>query len=275
MGCSPYTDLDRPPLNERALNRALVRPGGFWRRIQVVAETDSTNADLVALAAAGAEEGLVLVAEAQRAGRGRLGRVWTAPPRSGLTFSVLLRPAVPASRLAWLPLMAGLAVVRALRAFPEIDGHPRARLAEAALKWPNDVLIGDRKMAGVLAERVNGAVVVGAGINVGLRAEELPVPTATSLAIEGAPTDRDPLLRAVLRELAVGYAAFGRDDAEPVLRGEYEAVCATLGRRVRVALPGGAVLAGTATGVDHGGRLLVAAADGEHALSAGDVIHVR
>jgi BirA family biotin operon repressor/biotin-[acetyl-CoA-carboxylase] ligase len=278
---SPYTDLDRPPLNERALNRALVHPGGLWREIRVVAETGSTNADLAALARSGADEGLVLVAEAQTAGRGRLDRAWTAPPRSGLAFSVLLRPEVPLARLGWLPLMAGVAVVSALRGFAEVEGATRGGMAGAALKWPNDVLIRGRKLAGILAERAGDAVVLGVGLNVSLRADELPVPTATSLALEDAPADRDPVLRAILRELDVRYAALGREGAEEPLRRSYKELCATLGRQVRVELPGGApggpggVLTGEAVDIDETGRLVVRAADGEHALSAGDVVHVR
>ncbi|MFL6055752.1 MAG: biotin--[acetyl-CoA-carboxylase] ligase [Actinoallomurus sp.] len=277
MSPSPYTDLDRPPLNERALNRALVRPGGLWREIRVVPETGSTNADVASLARSGADEGLVLVAEAQTAGRGRLDRAWTAPPRSGLAFSVLLRPQVPLFRLNWLPLMAGVAVVSALRGFAEIEETSRGGMADAALKWPNDVLIHGRKLAGILAERVGDAVVLGIGLNVSLHEDELPVPTATSLALEGAPTDRDPVLRAILRELAVRYAEFGREGAEEPLRRSYKELCATLGRQVRVELPGdgGDALTGEAVDVDDNGRLVVRAADGEHALSAGDVVHVR
>jgi BirA family transcriptional regulator, biotin operon repressor / biotin---[acetyl-CoA-carboxylase] ligase len=269
---SPYTDLDRPPLNERALTRALVRPGGLWRRIEVVGETGSTNADLAAMARDGAEEGLVLVAEAQTAGRGRLDRGWTAPPRSGLTFSVLLRPVVPAAGLGWLPLLAGVAVAGALRGFAEVEGVSRGRMRDAALKWPNDVLIGERKLGGILAERAGGAVVIGIGLNVSLRADELPAPNATSLALEGAPADRDPILRAVLRELAARYAELSNTEA---LRKAYVSMCATLGRPVRVERPDGSVLTGEARDVDEGGRLVVAAADGEHPLSAGDVVHVR
>jgi BirA family transcriptional regulator, biotin operon repressor / biotin---[acetyl-CoA-carboxylase] ligase len=278
---SPYTDLDRPPLNERALNRALVSPTGLWREIRVVAETGSTNADLAAAAGDGADEGLVLVAEEQTAGRGRLDRAWTAPPRSGLAFSVLLRPQVPLARLGWLPLMAGVAVVTALRGFAEVEGIERGGMADAALKWPNDVLIHGRKLAGILAERAGDAVVIGIGLNVSLRADELPVPTATSLALEGAPTDRDPVLRAILRELAARYADFCGEWFEGSLRDAYREVCATLGRQVRVELPGGApgapggVLTGEAVDIDENGRLLVRAADGDHALSAGDVVHVR
>jgi BirA family biotin operon repressor/biotin-[acetyl-CoA-carboxylase] ligase len=271
---SPYTDLDRPPLNERALNHALVRPGGLWREIRVVAETGSTNTELAALARAGAGPGLVVVAEAQTAGRGRLDRAWTAPPRSGLAFSVLLPQEDSVTRLGWLPLFAGVAVVSALRGFAEIEGVPRGRMAEATLKWPNDVLVGERKLAGILAERVENGVIIGIGLNVSLRPDELPVPTATSLAIEAAPADRDPVLRAILRELAARHTEF-RSGGEGALRESYKALCATLGRQVRVELPGGSILTGEACDIEEAGRLVVRAADGEHLLSAGDVIHVR
>jgi BirA family transcriptional regulator, biotin operon repressor / biotin---[acetyl-CoA-carboxylase] ligase len=271
---SPYTDLDRPPLDARALNRALVRPGGLWREIRVVAETGSTNADVAELARAGEEPGLVLVAETQTAGRGRLGRTWSAPPRSGLAFSVLLPPEEPGPRLGWLPLMTGVAVVSALREFAEVEGVRRGRMADAALKWPNDVLIGERKLAGILAQRVDTGVVVGIGLNVGLRADELPVPTATSLAIEEAPADRDPVLRAILRSLADRHAEL-RAGGEAALRATYRSMCATLGRRVRVELPGGSILTGEATDVDEAGRLVIETASGTHSLNAGDVVHVR
>jgi BirA family biotin operon repressor/biotin-[acetyl-CoA-carboxylase] ligase len=285
---SPYTDLERPPLNERALNQALVRPGGLWREIRVVQEAGSTNVDLAALARGGTPPGLVLVAEAQTAGRGRLDRRWHAPPRSGLTFSVLLPPEDSPTRLGWLPLLTGVAVVRALRGLAEFEGaeSETGKAPEAALKWPNDVLVGDRKLAGILAERVANGVVVGVGLNVGLRADELPVPTATSLALEGFRADRDPVLRAVLRELANRHAEL-RAGGERVVREAYKAVCATLGRRVRVELPGGAVLTGEARDVDEAGRLVVRGEDGEegvragageptnYRLSAGDVVHVR
>jgi BirA family transcriptional regulator, biotin operon repressor / biotin---[acetyl-CoA-carboxylase] ligase len=271
---SPYTDLDRPPLNARALNHALVRPGGLWREIRVVEETGSTNVDLADLAREGAEPGLVLVAEAQTSGRGRMGRTWSAPPRSGLAFSVLLPQEESVTRLGWLPLVAGIAVVSALRGFAEVGGVGRGRMAEAALKWPNDVLIGDRKLAGILAQRVETGVVVGIGLNVGLRADELPVPTATSLAIEEAPADRDPLLRAILRALEARHEEL-RTGGEAPLREAYRAMCATLGRRVRVELPDGSTLIGEAVDVEEAGRLVVRADDGEHLLNAGDVVHVR
>ncbi len=274
MSDSPYTDLDRPPLNERALNRAIVRPGGLWREIRVVREAGSTNADLAELARQGEEPGLVLVAESQVAGRGRLGRSWTAPPRSGLAFSVLFPVENDLARLGWMPLLAGVAVVTALRGFAEVEGTEPGRMREAVLKWPNDVLIGDRKLAGILAERTENGVVIGIGLNVSLRQDELPVETATSLALEGAPADRDPVLRAVLRELAHWHAELGGEGVE-ALREPYKALCSTLGRQVRVELPGGVTLTGEARDVDENGRLLVASTDKEHLLSAGDVVHVR
>ena len=104
----------RAPLDAAALRRAAVRPGGLWREIEVVESTGSTNADLLARALAGEPEGVVLAAEEQRAGRGRMGRTWTSPPRAALTFSVLLKPAVPPARRGWLPLLTGVAVTAAV-----------------------------------------------------------------------------------------------------------------------------------------------------------------
>ncbi|MFI6519951.1 biotin--[acetyl-CoA-carboxylase] ligase [Spirillospora sp. NPDC050679] len=281
MSTSPYGDLDRPPLNEQALRRTLVRPGGFWRGIEVVEETGSTNADLADAAREGAPEGTVLVTEVQTAGRGRLGRPWTAPPRSGLMFSMLLRPAVPAARLGWAPLLTGVAAATAVRRMTERVaggdfGEARGdRAVDVRLKWPNDLLVGDRKLAGVLAEKVDDALVIGIGLNVGLRAAELPVPTATSLAVEGAPlSDRAPLLRAILREFGTWYREWTALDGDPEtsgLRTAYKDLCATLGREVRVQLPGDRSLTGVARDVDGAGRLVV----GDEAVSAGDVVHVR
>lgn len=270
---SRYADLERPPLHEQALRRALVVPGGVWTELRVVGATASTNADVAAAARAGAPAGLVLAAEEQTAGRGRLGRVWVAPARSGLAVSVLLRPAagtpaVAPARYGWLPLLAGLAVATAVR-------HVAA--VEADVKWPNDVLVGDRKLAGILAERVDDAVVLGIGLNVSLSEAELPVPAATSLRVAGAPaTDREPVLRAVLRELGTRYAAWcaAAGDLEN-LREAYRERCATIGREVRVLLPGDRELRGMATDVDAAGRLVVETADGREAVAAGDVVHVR
>src|SRR3954470_21305583 len=201
MSGSPWRDLDRPPLRESAIRGALLAPGGVWTDLRVVEETASTNADVAAAGRAGAPSGLVLAAERQTAGRGRAGRAWVAPARSGIAVSVLLRPTAPRESWGWLPLLAGLAVVGPLASMSGLD---------LVLKWPNYVLVGgERKLAGLLAEVVDDAVVVGLGLNVSLRADELPVPTATSLALEGSDVvDRDPVLRAVLRGLGDRYRDF-------------------------------------------------------------------
>ncbi|MFJ3303294.1 biotin--[acetyl-CoA-carboxylase] ligase [Streptomyces sp. NPDC086549] len=278
---SRWSDLDRPPLNATALRRALVREGGhggLYCDIEVVERTGSTNSDLVARAVAGdADEGAVLVAEEQTAGRGRLDRQWTAPPRSGLFFSVLLSPAeVPLARWGWLPLLTGVAVATALARSASVD---------TALKWPNDVLVtvGDeeRKTGGILAERAGeDGVVVGVGINVTLRADELPVPQAGSLALAGAvTTDRDPLLRAVLRSLEDWYGRWrsaGGDPAVSGLQEAYAAGCATLGRVVRAELPGDRSIVGEAVAIDGDGRLVLATENGvQEPVGAGDIVHLR
>ncbi|MFH8977221.1 biotin--[acetyl-CoA-carboxylase] ligase [Streptomyces sp. NPDC017890] len=273
-----WSDLDRPPLNTTALRRGLVREGGLWRQVDVVQRTGSTNSDLVARAAEGKQaEGVVLVAEEQTAARGRLDRRWTAPPRSGLFFSVLLRPAeVPVARWGWLPLLTGVAVA---------TGLSRAAGVDTALKWPNDLLVtvGDeeRKAGGILAERAgDDGVVIGVGINVSLRADELPVPRAGSLALAGAVgTDRDPLLRGVLRSLEDWYGrwrAAGGDPAASGLQETYAAGCATLGRTVRAELPGDRSLVGEAVAVDGDGRLVLATEAGvQEPVGAGDIVHLR
>jgi len=275
---SRWSDLDRPPLNGAALRRALVRDGGLWSEVEVVQRTGSTNSDLVALAASGkAAEGAVLVAEEQSAGRGRLDRQWTAPARSGLFFSVLLKPtSVPVARWGWLPLLTGVAVA---------TGLSRAAGVDTALKWPNDLLVTvggeERKTGGILAERAgDDGVVVGVGINVTLRADELPVPQAGSLALAGAvSTDRDPLLRGVLRSLEEWYGrwrAAGGDPAVSGLQETYAAGCATLGRVVRAELPGDRSVVGEAVAVDGDGRLVIATGEGvQEPVGAGDIVHLR
>jgi BirA family biotin operon repressor/biotin-[acetyl-CoA-carboxylase] ligase len=262
---------DRVPLDAAALRRELVRPGGLWRDVQVVVETGSTNTDLMQAARDGAPEGIVLAAEVQTAGRGRLDRAWVSPPRAGLHVSVLLRPAgVPPACRGWLPLLTGVAVATALRDGAGLD---------AVLKWPNDVLLGGAKVAGILAEQSGDAIVVGFGINVSHQRDELPVPTATSVALAGGPAGRGPLLAAVLGELAGWYerwrAAPGGSADACGLRPAYLRLSATVGQQVSVHLPGGQLLAGRASGVDEAGRLLVDGPDGPTAVSAGDVVHLR
>ncbi|MFJ5635373.1 biotin--[acetyl-CoA-carboxylase] ligase [Streptomyces goshikiensis] len=271
-----WSSLDRPPLNAAALRRALVTDGGLWTSVEVVPSTGSTNSDLAARAGE-LPEGAVLVAEEQTAGRGRLDRSWVAPARSGLFFSVLLKPgaAVPQERWGWLTLLAGVAAA---------TGLSRAAGVDTALKWPNDLLVivdgEERKTGGILAERVGDGVVLGIGLNVTLTDAELPVPEAGSLALAKASvTDREPLLKAVLRSLEEWYGewrAAGGDPAASGLQETYAAGCATLGRHVRAELPGGRRLTGTAEAVDADGRLVVRTAEGEREpVGAGDVVHLR
>ncbi|MEO6471626.1 MAG: biotin--[acetyl-CoA-carboxylase] ligase [Aeromicrobium sp.] len=264
-----YGDLDRPPLDAAALRSALVGPGSLWTGVVVTETTTSTNADLAVAAGQGAPEGTIHTTDNQTQGRGRLDRSWEAAAGSGIAVSVLLRPTrVPAGQWVWLPLLVGLAV----------DATVNALGVEAGLKWPNDVLVGDRKLAGILLERVETpsgpAAIVGVGLNVSMREDELPVETATSLAIEGATeTDRTLVLRSFLRNLESLYKSWLSTEGDPAagIRDSYMRRCLTIGQRVKVSLPDGTALEGQANAIDDHGRLVV---NGQ-AISAGDVEHVR
>jgi BirA family biotin operon repressor/biotin-[acetyl-CoA-carboxylase] ligase len=242
-----------------------------WR-IRRVSSTGSTNADLAAAASGGEPDGAVLVADEQIAGRGRLGRSWQAPAGSSLMFSVLLRPdRVPISLRGWTGAVLGLAVV---------DGIAAVAGLVADLKWPNDVLIGGAKVAGILAELADGAVVAGVGINVSQGADTLPVATATSLALAGsAGLDRDDLLRAILRTLGElldrWEGAAGDVDASGI-RAAYLGRLSTIGSAVTVHLPGDRQVSGIARDVTGAGQLVVSCDDGEtRRFAAGDVVHLR
>jgi BirA family biotin operon repressor/biotin-[acetyl-CoA-carboxylase] ligase len=241
----------------------------------VVPEIGSTNAALAAAAADDAPEGSVLVAEHQIAGRGRLDRVWTSPPRAGLTVSFLLRPDVPAARRGWLPLLTGVALAEAVG---EVTG------VRSSLKWPNDLLAVDgRKLAGILAETVTSpatpmAVVVGVGLNVSTTAAELP-DTGTSLSrVLGSTVDRAPVLLAFLRAVERRYRGWTEVLGDPVSSGlaqDYLSWSSTVGTEVEVSLPDGSTLTGTAQAIDWDGRLVVATPEGTVELASGDVRHVR
>jgi BirA family transcriptional regulator, biotin operon repressor / biotin---[acetyl-CoA-carboxylase] ligase len=255
-----------------AVSLADVSAAGLWTSVEVVPQTGSTNADLLRR---GGPEGQVLVAEEQTAGRGRMGRSWVSQPGASLTFSLSLRPAaVPPGRRGWLSLLTGVAVVAAVRGVTGLD---------ATLKWPNDVLIGDRKLAGILAEQSGDFVVIGIGLNVATTPDALPSGAGglrgTSLAIEGADVGREVVLAGILRQFERWYLAF-REDPSPERAGllaEYRRLCSTLGRTVRAELPGRRILSGLAEDIDSEGRLLVRepGAPSPVPVSAGDVIHVR
>jgi BirA family biotin operon repressor/biotin-[acetyl-CoA-carboxylase] ligase len=245
----------RPPLDVPRLHAAL---DPRWTAVDVVEQTESTNADL--LDVPDTPDRSVRIAEHQTAGRGRLERTWTSPPRAGLTFSVLLRPVAPVVTWGWLPLLAGVALHDAI--------------AGTALKWPNDLLVGELKVAGILAQTGGDTVVIGIGVNVTTTAEELPVPTATSLALSGLSTDRTQLLIDILSALDVRYERWSAADGDAEACGladAYRAACATLGREVAVTGTDGEVVRGIAEEIDSSGRLRVAG----RLIGAGDVEHLR
>jgi BirA family transcriptional regulator, biotin operon repressor / biotin---[acetyl-CoA-carboxylase] ligase len=249
------------------LNRVLAG-GPVWHEVRVEDSVGSTNAEVAAAARDGAVEGLVVVAEHQHAGRGRLDRSWSSPPRAGVLMSALLRPGVDVASWPLLGLLAGLAVVEALAAVGDV---------EADLKWPNDIMLDGRKLGGVLAERVDDAVVVGIGLNVSTRAAELAVETATSLALAGGRTDREIIVREVLRGLARRYLTWlAAGGAAASVLPAYRRHCETIGCDVELTRPDGVVVTGTATAVDDDGGLVVTDPSGAaHAWLVGDVTHVR
>lgn len=280
---------DRVPSGRRPLRAPytrhvdLPRTAAVATRLRWLDHADSTNSVLAALAVGTQPwpHGSVVVTDDQTAGRGRLGRVWTAPPGGSLAVSVLLRPEFPWAAWAWLPLLAGVAMADSVRAAG----------VDAVVKWPNDVLVGERKVCGVLAEALpdGSGAVVGAGLNHALTMGQLPVPTATSLAVLGVTADVDALVAdfvGTLLSLVDDLRASGGDAQSSGTRATVVGRCGTLGRRVRVVLPDGRVVVGTAVGLESDGRLIVARDDAASSdakrpdpnpmsVSAGDVEHLR
>ena len=262
----------RAPFDTQSLRGLVLGPPSPWRRLDVVSETGSTNADLVSRAMAGEDiDGAVLIAEHQTSGRGRNGREWSAIPGAQILFSVgVATHAVPTDVWGWLPLAAGVAVADAVSAVSGID---------ARLKWPNDVLADGGKLAGILAEAVptRGRIVVGIGVNVTLRSAEVPdVGIASLLELGVEAPDRDRLMRRLLLELGGRIAEWRQISAgSSKLIVDYRARSATIGSRVCATLPGGRRIVGVARDVDDQGRLVVDAGGESVAISAGDVVHLR
>lgn len=250
------------------LDISAIRERVDYARVDYSAETGSTNADLVRAAGEGAPEWTAAVTEFQSAGRGRHGRVWTAPKYSQATMSILIRPPASAiKRIGTMPLITGLALIDALG-----PDYP------VTLKWPNDVLIDGRKVCGILAEAASlgahPAIVIGLGLNVSLTEDELPVPHAISLELfSGEAIDRTELVISVLGALKQRLTQW-MENADSLMA-DYRAVCSSIGADVRVVLPGDKELLGTCVGVADSGVLLVESAGIVHELAAGDVTHLR
>ncbi|MBI3809139.1 MAG: biotin--[acetyl-CoA-carboxylase] ligase [Nitrospirae bacterium] len=248
--------------------------------LSVHEEVDSTNRILADLARAGASHGAVVVAESQTAGRGRLGRAWVSPRGVNLYASILLTTTQASSAITWIPLLAAVAVVRAITTLAGLS---------LRVKWPNDVLVprdgGDRKLAGILVEGISSgqagakAVVVGIGINVNMPSEAFPEDlrsSATSLLIEtGHPVERAPLLAALLGELERLHNQL-RDQGTDGIAAAYRSLCDTLGKQVRIELAGSGPIKGTAEGLAPDGALRLRTREGKILeIRAGDVVHLR
>lgn len=234
------------------------------------AEVGSTNALAAEAAERGVPEVYAILADLQTAGRGRRGRSWAAPPGTSLLMSLLTRPAAGPRALGLLPLLTGLALAESVAGLcPGL---------QVALKWPNDLLIGECKAAGVLVEALpGGACVVGVGVNVDWRTVDRPgalAATATSLAESGCAVDRWDLFAAFARTFGARYREWRGDPA--AFLPAYRQRCATIGQPIRATGPAGTPIAGTATGVEPDGTLAVRGQNGQRIrLVAGDVDHVR
>ena len=263
----------RVPLGADDIRERMRAAGVAWPEPVLLATVGSTNDELEARALAGAPEGTVVVADEQTHGRGRLDRAWVSPPGAGLWMSALVRVGdVPADRWSLLSLAAGVAAVDALA-----EGCG----VRAELKWPNDVVVvaaacggdsGPRKIGGILSHTVGAdGIIVGIGLNVSLRSDELPVPQASSVLLEGGRPDRAALLVALMAALATRVEQWRADD--PALLADYRRLCSSIGRLVDIQLPDGRRVSGMVSGVDDDGHLLVSDGEATARITSGDVIH--
>jgi biotin--[acetyl-coA-carboxylase] ligase len=241
----------------------------MWREVRWLDHTGSTNSDVAEEARRGEAEGLVVATLEQRAGRGRMDRAWVAPPGTSLAFSMLLEPRPERPHWGWLSLLAGIAVHEAVDGLAPEPGRVQ-------LKWPNDVLIDGRKVCGILNKLVEhpdgDRAVIGIGVNVSIREDQLPVPTATSLRIAGLCEDPKQLLGSILERFQPLYEHW--QEAGEV-RDEYQRRCASIGTPLRIVVDERRIVEGIGHGVDEHGRLRVATASGIETFAVGDVIHAR
>jgi BirA family biotin operon repressor/biotin-[acetyl-CoA-carboxylase] ligase len=229
----------------------------------VVEVTGSTQDDLYEQVRAGkALPKTILASEFQTSGRGRLERTFEAAPHSALTFSLYVEPQVDKSEWPFLTLLAGLSVHEALRA---LDAK-----VKVGIKWPNDLLIGEKKFAGMIAQATDKGVILGIGINVGMSEDELPVENATSLSIEGfANLNRNEILASIINHFEINMQMWELDQS---FLAAYRAASVTIGKEVSVTIPGGEVIESQAVDISDTGALMLA--NGRE-VTVGDVVHLR
>ena len=252
------TSAPRAPLDESVIGSLISQ---YWR-VSVVDLTASTQSDLAELVVAGhAKNGDVIVAEYQSAGRGRLGRTFEAPEGSALLFSIYLIPKRSSGEWGFIAQLAALSMRDVISEY---------LTREVKLKWPNDILIGDKKVAGLIAQIVGNGVIIGIGLNVEMSIEELPVSTATSLAIVGSgELDRNQILSQFFSSFESKFQDWdeGRD-----FTADYSKVSATLGKEVEIQVAGRENRSGMAQFITSTGALILA--DGFE-VNVGDVVHLR
>lgn len=241
----------------------------FGKRYVYMDTTESTNLEARRLAQQGAEEGTVVVTEEQAAGRGRLSRGWYSPFGKGLWFSLILRPDFPPAEAPKCTLMAAVALTKAFH---------KMGLADAGIKWPNDILVNGRKLVGILTEMSGSMeeisyIVMGIGVNVKTKQEELPEEIkqiATSLLMEGVDIERTEAFKIILEELEHQYYDVLDSGFEETLN-EWRKLSVTLNQEIEVRAPGN-TYEGVATDIDDDGNLLVKTTNGEvKRIVAGDV----
>ena len=263
LGVSPFS----APLDSEWINARL--ENSYWR-VKVVETTGSTQRDLVAkVHDLAASHGDVIATEFQRTGRGRLDRTFVTPSRSAILLSLYVEPKNYAEKWGWLPLLAGQAVCSAITKVLNLNKGEVPNL-----KWPNDILLNNKKVAGLLTERVESAVgpgvVIGIGINVNASQEELPTSHSTSFFVEGFQgTNRNQLLVEILNNFSEYFQRWEMND--PDLVTEYQIMSATIGKRVEIEMPGKPKVLSTAISIDASGALVLE--DGRR-ITVGDVVHI-
>lgn len=249
-------EMLRAALDKSRINSLITQ---YWR-VSVVDVTTSTQSDLAALVRSGkAKPGDVIAANFQSAGRGRLSRTFEAPKNSALLFSFYIQPKRKKEDWGWIALIAGISVAQALGK------------VKATVKWPNDILVYEKKISGLIAEIVGDGVVIGIGINVGMSLEELPVLTATSLAIEGvSDIDRNEILAKVLSQFESNFITW--DEGDDSVAQIYTSLSSTLGTKVQIHYPNDEIEKGLAVAISPRGELVL---DSGRRVQAGDVVHLR